>query len=392
MNQYLFISWDGPQVSYLEALFLPIFEGLAQHGHKFHVLQFTWGDPQRIAATEALCRNSDVPYRSVKINRRFGPIGPLMTAVWGSKHVKKAVIDWQINTLMPRSLMPALATLAMRDRSALRVIFDADGFAVDERVDFSGLSPMSLNYRFMRDIEAQMLRVADAVLTRTDAAIPILQARAGSGTNAQKYYVVTNGRKITPLPNDLKANDGRRAPVLCYAGSIGTQYCPKTMLEVASAIRVRHADLKFKVFSADGKNMEKAISDLGLSDRSWIKIERVMPQDLQFHLAGCDAGLSFRKPAFSTQGVSPIKLGDYLLAGVPIIGTAEVGNTQQLIEGGVLLPSDGTNKDQIVEWFTYKVMKDRQIMRDQCRTIGEANFSVARSVDQYLASFNRLLN
>lgn len=386
MSRILFITWDGPQTSYLEGLFLPIFEGLAEHGHQFHVLQFTWAESERIAATEALCRAVGVPYRAVRISRRLGPVGPLMTAIRGARHIKKAVHDWKIDTLMPRSLMPALATLSMRDRSGLRVIFDADGFAIDERVDFAGLSPRGLNYRIMRDIEAQMIRVADTVLTRTQAAIPILQARAGAGTDPSKYYVVTNGRKITPLAALSNDSDDNRGPVVCYAGSIGAQYCPETMLTVACAIRAHHPDLRFKVFSADGDNMEKVIAKSGMSDRAWITVARIAPQDVQTHLADCDVALSFRKPAFSTQGVAPIKLGDYLLAGLPIIGSAGVGNTQPLINAGVFLASDGSNIDEIVDWVSGVVMKDRPGMREACRNIGEAQFSISDSVARYLVS------
>lgn len=390
MSRCLFITWDGPQVSYLEGLFLPIFEGLAEHGHRFHVLQFTWGNPDRIAAIEALCRTAGIPYRAVMVNRRFGAIGPLITAVWGAKHIKSVVRDWQIDTLMPRSLMPALSTLAMRDRKGLRVIFDADGFAADERVDFSGLSPHSLNYRIMRDIEAQMVRVSDAVLTRTEAAIPILRARAGAGADSSKYYVVTNGRRISPLPRDPQSRSERDGPAICYAGSIGDQYCPDTMLAVACAIRASHPDLKFKVFSADGENMKNAIAASRLNDSEWISIERVAPQDVPSQLARCDVGFSFRKPTFSTQGIAPIKLGDYLLAGLPIIGSAGVGNTQPLIEAGVFFPSDGSNKDEIVDWVSGTVMKNRETIRETCRNIGATWFSVSDSVDRYLLSFKAL--
>jgi glycosyltransferase involved in cell wall biosynthesis len=384
MSKCLFITWDGPQVSYLEGLFLPIFEGLAEHGHEFYILQFTWAEPERVAAADAFCRAAGVKYRAVRIRRWLGPIGPLVTAIRGAKHIRKAVRDWQIDTLMPRSLMPALATLAMRDVKGLRVIFDADGFSADEKVDFDGLSPRGLSYRILRDIEAQITRISDTVLTRTQAAIPILQARAGAGTDPSKYFVVTNGRSITPFHTSHNNLDVSRDPVICYVGSIGAKYCPETMLAVACAVRERLPNLEFKVFTGDGGNMERAIAKSSISDPSWITIDRVNPQDLQAHLAGCDVALSFLKPAFSTRGVIPTKLGDYLLAGLPIIGSEGVGNTQPLIDAGVFFASDGNNLDDIANWVSEIVMKDRPRLRDACRSIGEAQFSVPESVTRYL--------
>lgn len=161
------------------------------------------------------------------------------------------------------------------------------------------------------------------------------------------------------------------------------------MLAVATALRARLPNLKFKIFSADGDNMEKVISESGMRDRTWITINRLAPQDVHAHLADCDVALSFRKPAFSTQGVAPIKLGDYLLAGLPIIGSAGVGNTRPLIDAGVFLASDGSNLDEIVDWFCETVLKDRAAMRKTCREIGEAQFSISESVARYLVSFNK---
>lgn len=44
----LFVTWDGPQVSYLEGLFLPIFKALKSAGIHVHVLQFTWAEQAKI--------------------------------------------------------------------------------------------------------------------------------------------------------------------------------------------------------------------------------------------------------------------------------------------------------------------------------------------------------
>ena len=64
----LFVTWDGPQVSYLESLFVPIFQRLGQKGMHFHVLQFTWGGiPERRAFSRQACEQAGISYRSVII-------------------------------------------------------------------------------------------------------------------------------------------------------------------------------------------------------------------------------------------------------------------------------------------------------------------------------------
>jgi glycosyltransferase involved in cell wall biosynthesis len=379
MAKYLFITWDGPQVSYLEGLFLPIFKGLQERGHSFHVLQFTWASNERVAAIEALCRAADIPYRSVKIIRRFGPIGPLTTAVWGAKHIKSAVHDWNIDTLMPRSLMPALATLSMRDRKGLRIIFDADGLAVDERVDFAGLSKKSLIYRMLRAIEARTAKLADRVLVRTPRAIDILVERAR--TNRAKFYVVGNGRDPKPyLTGWPNRNDAEFR--LCYAGSIGFQYCPSQMIEVALRLRAELPNLVFRIFTGNVEALEAVLDQAGISDRDWIKASRLNPSDMPAALMECDLALALRKPEFSTQGVSPIKIGEYLLAGLPLIGTEGIGPVEPAIHAGVMHPIE-QDSSHVWPWVRDEVLPQKTAIQKRSQEIGLKYFSLQSTVDSY---------
>ena len=134
----LFVTWDGPQVTYLESLFLPIFKQLLTRGFAFHVLQFTWGASERVAFARQACEQAGIGYKSVAIWRRPTAIGALFTALAGARHIKKATQAHNIDVVMPRSILPALATMLALRNGQCRMVFDADGLPLDERVDFSG--------------------------------------------------------------------------------------------------------------------------------------------------------------------------------------------------------------------------------------------------------------
>ena len=99
MTNILFITWDGPQTSYLEGLFLPIFKGLAEHGHRIHVLQFTWANAEIVLRTKAICESAGIPYQSAPVWRKAGSAGPFASAVLGRSHILRAIRDWNIDTL-----------------------------------------------------------------------------------------------------------------------------------------------------------------------------------------------------------------------------------------------------------------------------------------------------
>ncbi|SEG10018.1 Glycosyltransferase involved in cell wall bisynthesis [Thalassococcus halodurans] len=384
MSRILFITWDGPQTSYLEGLFLPIFKALAKHGHHVHVLQFTWANADSTEYAKNICEASGIPYRAAPIWRNFGSVGPFASAVLGRSHILRAIRDWNIDTLMPRSLMPALAILMLGYRRELKLIFDADGFAVDERVDFGRLSPESATYRILRAVETHIVRVADRVLVRTPRAIDILVDR--SKTDRAKFHVVGNGRDPTPFlsgwPRRID-NEFR----LCYAGSLGSQYCPDQMMAVAQCLRFHIPNLVFRIFTGDKANLDAALDRLGVYDRSWIEVSRLPPGDMPAALMQCDLALALRQPAFSTQGVAPIKLGEYMLAGLPVIGTEGVGLVDPLIASGVMFPLK-EDLSQVWPWVRDNVISHQNSLRERAQALGLAHFSLKTSVDSYLPALN----
>ena len=245
LRHALFITWDGPQVTYLESLFLPILAGLAHHGWAFHVLQFTWGEQARIDAVQQRCAQAGIPYRAVRILRRPKALGALLTAITGLVAVRQQLRCWHINLILARSTLPALSALLALPGHRCPLVFDADGLPLDERVEFAGQSPTSLSQRVLRWVEVQAVRRAVAVLVRTAFAAQVLQSRAGAGTPTARFHVVGNGRDASvfqPCTNS-EARAWRRqhllpenALLLVYAGSMGKQYCLPEMLTLFESV------------------------------------------------------------------------------------------------------------------------------------------------------------
>lgn len=386
IRNILFITWDGPETRYLERLFLPILAGLAEGGWRCHVLQFGWGDEAVFEARAAACRAAGIPYRRAGVWRRGGGAGAFLSALAGARAIRAAVAEWGIDTLMPRSLMPALAVLRMGEagRRGLRLIYDADGLTADERVDFGGLSPHGLTYRLLRDVEGEILRRADAVLMRTEAARAILLARAGAALEPGRCHLVRNG--VDPAPFRAALDGARGAETgftLVYSGSIGVQYRLPDMLDVAEALRGRIPDLRLRLLSPAQGAIREVLAGRGLAGAGWIAAESLAPEAVPGALCGCDLALALRQPAFSTQAVLPIKLGEYLLAGVPVIGTPGVGNAGVLEAEGVFRSAEAADLAATIGWVTEEVLPRRAEMRARCHAAGMRHFSLAATVESY---------
>ncbi|WP_420024724.1 glycosyltransferase (plasmid) [Cereibacter azotoformans] len=382
MSRLLFITWDGPQTSYLTGLFLPILTRLRQSGHSPHVLQFTWGSDEKVVETKRTCESQGVPYRMVRVRRIAGGIGPFLTAVAGSLAIRRAVRDWKIDLLMPRSLMPALSVLCLWTTRGLSIVFDADGFAADERADFQGLSRSSMTYRLLKWVERRMVRLADSVMVRTTKAADILQA--DSRTDVAKFFVVTNGRDPSAYAGERPSRPDNSLR-LCYVGSIGDQYLPDQMLELARTIRQSVPGTTLELFTGDTQNAVEALGRANLADAAWITVRQIPPAAIPAALKSCDLALALRKKCYSTQGVAPIKIGEYVMAGLPIIGTAGVGEVDSLIKAGVMFPFDGDH-GAATQWVIEKFLPNKVHLAQEARRLGTELFGIERSVRGYEAA------
>lgn len=62
-----------------------------------------------------------------------------------------------------------------------------------------------------------------------------------------------------------------------------------------------------------------------------IIIKTVKYAFLPAYYAAADLGVSLRKPAPSLAGIAPIKVSEYLLAGLPIISSKGIGDLDEII-------------------------------------------------------------
>lgn len=335
MKNLLFITWDGPQTSYMEGLFMPIFQEIAKQGdYQFHVIQFTWADTQKIADTQAAADQMGIAYTAWPVLRKPNvSVGSLLTVLSTAGKIKKYIRENNIHMVMPRSTFPAMIVNQIKNKN-FKIIFDADGLPIEERIDFAGLKKESFQYKLMKSAETKMLKSADVVITRSQKAIDVHTAHIGEYYRS-KFSVVFNGRDKNRfayrphLREELRRELGLKDELLfVYAGSLGPQYCLTEMLQIFQAYAEKR-EAKFLILTG---NTEFAEQNIPLELKPHVILKSVPSEKVPFYLNGGDVAFGLRKPTFSMQGVAPIKLGEYLLCGLPVIASKGIGDTEKILE------------------------------------------------------------
>lgn len=395
MQKILFITWDGPQTSYMEGLFMPIFSEIKKTANcDFHVLQFTWAGEEKIQQIKKAAQTLGIQYTAARVYRKpMASIGSLFSVFKGISTIRKYIKQHKIDVVMPRSTLPAVMVNRLRIKN-IKVVFDADGFPLEERVDFSGLSKESKHYIWLKNEETKLLKRADAVITRSQKAIEIHLKTIGERYR-DKFFVVYNGRDVTFFQPDLINKEKKREAlgfhkedtVFVYCGSLGPQYGWEEMIAVFRRYYSENERSKFLILTG---NVAFAAERLPSELQKNVTVLSVPFAAVPEYLNAADVAFAIRKPTFSMQGVAPIKLGEYLLMGLPTIASAGIGDTEAIFEHlddcFLFNHQDENEIDNAVAFLREK----KAVASEGIRSVGLNYFSLEKSALSYKKALETL--
>lgn len=386
----LFVTWDSDSSNYLESLFFPILKGIQEEGGIIcHVMQFSWAGVEEVGRIGKLAEGMGLHYVHQPIHRRpMVVLGALLSVYQGVYQIRQYVREHQINILMPRSTMPAMMVNRLGSwlkRKKVKVIFDADGLPLEERVDFSGLKANSSQYTFLKREERKIINMAARVITRSKKSVAIHLEAIGVKF-APKFHVVSNGRDESMFCYDAKNRDqvrgelglGPNERLWVYTGTLGKPYLVEEMLGLFETFLSRGNQGKFLILNRNPDYLKGRVSP---EFESHLIVSAGAFADVPRFLMAADLGLSLRSPAPSLAGLAPIKLGEYLLCGLPVLVSREVGDTEELLENKDFCYFYEKGKEaQFLDWFENL----RQVQPEVIHEFGLAHFGLRSSVLEYL--------
>lgn len=385
----LFVTWDGAAQNYMESLFLPILQRAQAGGDfEFDVLQWTWASEAQVVSTGQAAARAGIGYTRLPVFRWGGGAFAAATMSAGAALLARRIRRESIDVVLPRSTLPAgMALLARRLGARARFVFDADGLPIDERVEAGLLQEGSLPCRVLRAVEGAAVRRADAVVVRTERAREVLSKRSSlPGGSLGKFHVIPNGKDTERYSpgNEAERAAARRelgipidCPLVAYVGSVGPQYLPEASIRLFSEIVRRRPDARLLALTGQEMQVQALADKFDLAPS--VTAMRVPPGRVPDLLRAADVGLALRRPSLSQLGVSPIKVGEYLLCGVPLVATRGVGDLDDQINPGsglVMESVDLPALEAAADYVLGEFLPRREEFRRSCRANGLRYFSL----------------
>ena len=139
--------------------------------------------------------------------------------------------------------------------------------------------------------------------------------------------------------------------------------------------------------------LRELFSEAGVTEENFL-IACVAPHEVPRYLAAADAGISFRTPGPAQSGASPIKVAEYLAAGLPVVSSAGVGDLDKIIEEeriGVVVDPLRHEAFTRAAWDLIALLKDPAI-KTRCRAATRKYFDIDTvAIPRYLSIYRDLL-
>lgn len=373
---------------------LPVLRALARGGRRVALITFEqpqWAltFDQRIRMRRDL-EKEGVRWEPVQYHKRpriFSTLFDILLGVW-----RCVGLAWKgrVRLFHGRGTVAAtIAFLASRLTGA-RFLNDADGPLSEEYVEVGLLTRDSVPYRMTSWAEDQCLRSADAVAVLTEKRrLQVAGCTRGEitvlpcGVDTEHFVPHANMRVRTDL--------GLDGIVLVYAGKAGGWYLTDAMLDfVKVAGEVLGKVTLLVLTTEDPQHFTGPAAVRGLS---WV-VRSANREQMPRYLAAGDVGLSFVLPSLSKTACSPVKNGEYLACGLPIVTTAGIGDYSDLVARmrvGIVVPTlDLAGYRTAAEGL--RVLLGDPSLRHRCREAARSQVGLSEIViPRYIHLYEQLL-
>jgi glycosyltransferase involved in cell wall biosynthesis len=261
----------------------------------------------------------------------------------------------------------------------------------DFLADFGIWKRSGWRYRVLNYLENKAGREAEYVLTGTKHMVSKLEGkvkgkvfRAPSGVDEHLFAFSAPDRR--QLRNIWKAEADTL--VLLYVGKFGGIYYREEIARFCKGILDQNSNV-FCVFVTPSPQVEvELLLDMaGIPKDKRIITEGKSPEEINKFISASDIGLSAIPPLENQKYRSPVKVGEYLLGGLPYITCRGVSEDDEVAEshkvGLVVEALNSLEAHRIYPSLIELLSEDKEVLRSRCRTTG-INYRSRRQVDLLL--------
>ncbi len=268
-----------------------------------------------------------------------------------------------------------------------RVVLDVRGYWPAEKLYERGIEyPEKATgadrtlYNTLLDHLTKTISNVDGVTTVSDALRTLLIETAGATAECAVVpccvSTVVPGDRREELRNSWGV--GKDEIVVVYSGTTAAyQHLEDLTIPFMKALMEADSKIRLAFFSSQIDKITMMLQNEGL-DIERVLLKKFRQDEVGSALSACDAGILIRKPTLVNRVANPVKIAEYLAAGLPIIIEKGVGGVADemfgkgVLKGVNLTTSEANVSDQVAEtlsWLNGDLAGKRSAVQDYVSTV-----------------------
>ncbi len=314
----------------------------------------------------------------------------------GALAVLAQVLFHGVRIVHSRSYIPTVMVLPVVMMTRARLVFDMRGLFVDEYIFEGALKHGTRKLAFVRWLERTLIHASDIVVVVSERFRDHLLSRPD-------LVGVTHDERITVIPNrvDRERFTGAQKParalrerlgwehntVIVYVGSTAPWHRLRAGMSIVRRIADQNTGIRLLVAAYPSTlPAEELAGEIGLSPEH-VHFVTAPVEDVPVLLSAGDAGLMLEADDINRTVCAPIKFAEYLAAGLAVIGSAGIGDTEQWIrEERIGIIVDPDNEDdaarRVGAFFESDDFRSGAV-RKRCTAYAGAELDMHATLKQY---------
>jgi len=401
----LYISYNGATEPITNSQIIPYLKGLSARGCTFDLLTFekrnsAFQNVKRSGILKKELNGSNINWFTLRYHKSPTLIATAYDTFMGIIYSAYLIAKRKYAIVHARQIVPAAICVMLRPFFRIKWVFDMRGLVAEEYVGHGAWREGGVKFRLVKWFEKMAILSADHIVVLTERhrqtliSLPFLK---GKDASVSVIPCCVDMFRFRPMAGEdrkeaaakLGLSDGF---ILLYIGSLGTCYLLDEMLAFFKILKERAAKAMF-LFLTDynsGEIISKA-KNAGIEEGS-VMVRFAEPPETHMWIALADAGIFFINP-YKKIGSSPIKMGEFLASGIPVIINPGIGDTEELVRDnrvGVVVRnfSEKDYRGGLTELMRLK--EGREELKKRCRDTARKYLSVDDAVSKYARIYDIL--
>lgn len=292
-----------------------------------------------------------------------------------------------------RTFAAGLIGLVLAPSLGTKLVYHNEGFYPDEQVDGGVWLEGSVAHRTARWLERRIYARADGIIAMSHRGRQSIEAIGDVRLRATPVLAVPSCVDFDLFPRPAARQTRSKTLRFVYIGSVGARYMLDAITRFAAVARHELGRVELRVCTREDSELVRSILNRGGLPSDSFSVASVRHERIPDELARHDVGLFFLAQGLSEHGCSPTKIGEYWACGLPVVSTANVGDTDEIIRRervGVIVTEHTEAHYREVLRELLSLLDDPELPQ-RCRAAAERHYDLSAACLRQIDLYRRVL-